>query len=613
MGLRHFAEFTEAHFQKRAHRINIYDKLWHIPDSEATEFSLQLPPTNLFHDAEDETLESPVRGSVLSLNIWEAMPDDYEHLFTSDDKRFELQYWIGGSLYWKGFLQTELMEGEYLANASVTLKATCGLGVLKNYTYEPIAELGGMASIMQILCKCLSNISTAVPGFLDYLYDGCYIFENNTTESLTQSALAQVYVHELVYYDDDDYLDCYSILEDILKRFHLYIIWQGDGFHLRQINQIKQESYTERRYNFATAAYIDNNTVSEHITISTTTVEEAEQNFFLDSSQYRTIYPAWADFTINQDYGVIEDLFSNRFINLAGREVETDYLRLRYNQGTAVAQSYGDEYYQDVLLEYVYSDNKFLALDINLSELVGAVADVRLMLITDDTIYYLKTDGEWSESDSVCLNIDSVGSDSITSDIVPDSGIVRVMFNIQPISLGLPTYVVDLDNSSISIQISEDDYYENETNTRVINSNNNESVEIDLLIGDVPVYENTINIYRGALYYLDGTDYIPTSSWHRYGEVDTATLNELIGDEYSINHAQHIRMLEGTLRAHFNALSVITESNKMYQIISMEYNGLDNEYEMVILEIGEGEGDFLNVKSGGYFRLKSGGRVKLKQ
>lgn len=612
MALKYYAEYKESFFDGHTHRVNIYDNTF---SGSATEKKFRVQPTNLKYNIKDETLESPIRASELIINLWEETPGEFEEFFTTDPKRFEVVYLINSVTYWRGFIQPELFEAPYLYQAPISLRATCGLGGLKNETYEPYNLSHGNVKLFNVITRCLSSLVTSTITL--YIYDSCYITENNVPQGDNISSLNHIYCTEKIFEDEKDgWMNCYEILEHILKRFHLYIVWHGNGFHVLQINANK-DSYYERRYNLSTGAYIGFASVDNSIDISTTQVAESLQNFWLDGSQFLTLYKGWKEFIIKQDYGFIEELLGTRFYNDANRYIDVagtnNKLKLSsISGGSTVINSI---YNQKVIEGFNYSSHQYLNIQLSISEMHNSRGRAIIRIEGASTTYYLNNIGNWVENvPQVSMEFDSVGTASHASDVVPISGDIYIRFEIAPAGLTNRYYVIDIDSSKFYINKSDVGYFVEEENVRELNSNNNKIEDIEVIIGDVPETVNTKLIYKGALYYTPDSEatFTPTSSWTIAGEGDDATLNELVADEYGVNHVKPLKKLEGVLRSHFDILSVVGEGDNKYLIISADYRGWENEWEVVMLQLGYPEG-FLRLKGAGFVLLKGGGKIKLKR
>ena len=145
---------------------------------------------------------------------------EFSFLYTSDPQQYKIVVYHGAILLWQGFVATEIYsEPDIAPPYDVKVTATDGLGVLKEYDFEPAGEQTIRAHLTTLLGQTgLSN--------------GIYTVSSLKEHGRTPADFIDGVLIDLDYHDGDN---CYDTLLDLLKTMRLTITqWSGEWLILRE-------------------------------------------------------------------------------------------------------------------------------------------------------------------------------------------------------------------------------------------------------------------------------------------------------------------------------------------------------------------------------------------
>lgn len=585
--LRHYIEFDEAYFYKRLHRIEIYDA--DMSSGSATELIPQIPPAKLFYDSDEEELTSPIRGSRCEIYLHVDDPDQYDYFFTANKKRFKVIYYINSIVRWHGFVEPELLELPYTTPSVLTLSCTCGLAYLKDKIYSPVNS--GMVTFFDVIQRCIGgNLLTqdAFSGTLT-LYESVYIYATNISQSETASPLKNLYIPETIFYKNDEWLSCYDVLKQVVERLDCYIKCSRDGFYMLQINGLKGNFYL-RNHNLHNGAY-NSYTIANYLETF-----DGTNKYWLSGSQYKEILPGWESLTINQTYEVKESIFADDWTGITyadGINKDTSATGILHvdigeiDPGSTTIESDG-LYRQLIIDSYVYDAGQYLYMKLYLKEINDCSMRCRIRFVGATDEYFLKSDGTWSTTDQTFItDQDEIGYYEIETDPLPESGDLYMTWGASWPGLGAYAdsyYNIDIHNSVFQIKITESEFQTEGEFVRNTNSGYSLKKEIDTSIGEILSVNNNTQIYKTGIFYLSSGVYYPVTAWTVLDAGDNATLNELIADEKAGNYAYNLVKLKGTMAINdLNSMDILQIGSVKFQIISSEFDFLNNEVYLVLL------------------------------
>jgi len=591
-------------------------------------------PLILKTEAPDETLESPIRGSVLTLKMESDTDRQFYSLMTSDGKRFKLAfYWKSGYIWYGWLLPDTYSEPHKPIEYSIAVKASDTLGALKDMKWIDTEgdNFEGKKEILQTIIDILARL-----GLNLNIFESCYIYESHMDSTDDDSPLEQTYFNAEQMYDDGEAKSCYEVLEQLLRRFHLTLRQSNSYFQIIQINAQNAE-YVRRRYDYQ-GNFVNSSNYDPIIEITESSEPDETLCAWVDEWANDIVLPAWKELVLIQNYGLDDNIMNENF-----RYAGPGYVHFPH---------IGDIYpgYSDGLL---FLPTRYPLLDdtkkirsylgeitsgpqiLNIKYTIQAINYVMgKIYLYINTItghkYYLDHEGYWnidnkkpiwwselSEETRYGIEIKSFpicATGSLYIDYVTINSNPRVPELGGTINIDTTLrFVVNINDSYVKLEPVNESFPEELELTTTIDENNNISETYETLIGDLPEYNNKDIIYMGGLYYKDDDGYIATSEWYKKGESETGSLNEVISDQICRNHITPKIKREGNILGEFNISNIIQENGIQFMIINDEINYADDTHKVVLVQIGGGlEGGYLKLKSGGYLRLKSGGRIKLK-
>lgn len=162
----------------------------------------------------------PICGTSIEFQLETKYDGDLREFYTEDNKKFRVEVWRNSILIWKGLVVTEAYAEDMIPCSDILIRATDGLGLLKN---EPF-KLTGKCSLLSIIKYCTDKTE------LYFGYDirvGIYSIESPV---IKKSFLdAQVYP-EILWEQEN----CYEALVALLNTFAMSITQESCSWVLRQ-------------------------------------------------------------------------------------------------------------------------------------------------------------------------------------------------------------------------------------------------------------------------------------------------------------------------------------------------------------------------------------------
>jgi hypothetical protein len=168
----------------------------------------------------DDLLSDPIKGSMVTLNVECDTNFKYIDLYSSEDMVYKMKIYHGVTLYWQGWVSTDYTESYDTPSYTVSITAADGLGILKSIDYKDGGDYyTGRQQEYEIILTLLAKIG------YDQFTEYCNIYEDRMDDDTTDTPMDQVYIENDVFKD----MDCYSVLEEILKKYNAIIRqWNGD-------------------------------------------------------------------------------------------------------------------------------------------------------------------------------------------------------------------------------------------------------------------------------------------------------------------------------------------------------------------------------------------------
>ena len=146
-----------------------------------------------------------VRGTSLELSIETCFDGDLREFYTTDRKKFRVEVYRSGVLFWSGHILPELYSEPYISVPfDVSVTASDGLGLLKNIPFG----LSGKRSVFDVIKYCCEQTGLVLN----------YVFASKLLAT-GMSGVASVYTQAFVDCNAFDDADCYEALEKVLITF----------------------------------------------------------------------------------------------------------------------------------------------------------------------------------------------------------------------------------------------------------------------------------------------------------------------------------------------------------------------------------------------------------
>lgn len=159
-----------------------------------------------------------VRGTSLELSIETCFDGDLREFYTTDRKKFWVEVYRSGVLFWSGHILPELYSEPYISVPfDVSVTASDGLGLLKNIPFG----LSGKRSVFDVIKYCCEQTGLVLN----------YVFASKLLAT-GMSGVASVYTQAFVDCNAFDDADCYEALEKVLITFGSYIKQKDCKWHV---------------------------------------------------------------------------------------------------------------------------------------------------------------------------------------------------------------------------------------------------------------------------------------------------------------------------------------------------------------------------------------------
>jgi hypothetical protein len=188
----------------------------------------------------------PIVGSSLTFEIISSYQLQYQEFFTSSDLKYRVDLFKNGSLYWTGYVQSDIYTEPYVKGSfPIQITATDGLANLKNVNYDASAMTtvngGYCITIDEWLRKNLENLQLFNYGGIDfYIYEAVDLELDNAPASTSPLT----YLH--LNYQAKDGETIYSILEGLMNSFACRIFQKNGAYYILPIDLIYNESIVYR-------------------------------------------------------------------------------------------------------------------------------------------------------------------------------------------------------------------------------------------------------------------------------------------------------------------------------------------------------------------------------
>lgn len=196
-----------------------------------------------------------VRGSGATLNLISKSNFQFIDLHTDDMQKYLIKFYRAGSLYWIGWLDSELYT-ETLTNAiPYPVEFTAAdFNILERLKYlkDEETKYSDITTLLTQLKRCFDKLNLP----FGKLYIGCTTSITDVTLATNETILHKLYIQSSNFYDEDgEACKCDEVVKSILEPFGLMMVQHNADVYIYDYNTVKNNG-SMSCYDFATLSYI---------------------------------------------------------------------------------------------------------------------------------------------------------------------------------------------------------------------------------------------------------------------------------------------------------------------------------------------------------------------
>jgi hypothetical protein len=559
---------------------------------------------------------SVIHGSEAIISLLSTTDFKFTDLFSADARKNRVKVYTGSTLYWIGYILPDIYLEPYVQPTyPVSISAGDGLGQLRNFLFvdgsgDPYTT---NKHHLEILTICLNKLDLGLN-----IWESINIYENSQNSTTADSPLNQTYVDcEIFKNSDDSIMNCYQVVEEILKIWGARILLSQDGsndcaWHIIRVGAM-HSSYQRRKFNSA-GVYQSTESYNPVLTITNASTAKASRRVFINESQMLEFLPAWKEFTTIQKLGLREILPKNGNFDLW-----TDV-----NTPTYWTKSVG---LTTNLKKFIIDNDNLGAYLVDSSSTIGAAESITAENIAVEAstitsiniefrvrpiragftpsasgvIYFEIILGTWRLTSSGWLNspankyvvIEVDGADPrsfdwisvvVADDNIPITGNISIKIYEHVTSVVNSGLVVDY--ARLTLSVNDVVFEDTEEITTTVDSDNNFVPDnINLLMGDVPETDNATAVYNNPLLLSDDSF---TDKWSIKNHDWLTSLLNLLRRIYYFQHLNGTQILRGVIKGDVKRTTVYTDAKNpghIFMTNGIEMNDKYNENTLELIEI----------------------------
>lgn len=202
-----------------------------------------------------------VQGSGASLNLVSESIFQFVDLHTDDMQGYKVKFYRDGSLYWIGWLDSELYEENLSLFPPYPVEFTAAdFNILERLKYRDNEEntYNDVVSMLEHLKRCFMKLSLD----FDKLYIGCTTTADGIELLESETIFHKLYIQSSNFYDEDgEPMSCREVVESIIQPFGLMMIQRDASVYIYDYNTIDSAS-AMKCYNFSDLSYLGSVNVS---------------------------------------------------------------------------------------------------------------------------------------------------------------------------------------------------------------------------------------------------------------------------------------------------------------------------------------------------------------
>ena len=251
----------------------------------------------------DDLYEGLIKGSIAELNIYSATNFQWAALYSTEDMQYRVSIYYDAVLNWRGYITSDNYFEPYdTAPYQVTITATDGLGMLKEYIYKYTTAVvddtyyNGRRLASQIILDILGKIG--ITTFEEYVN----IYAEGMNTGTGDSPFDQLSIDVDVFKD----MYCYDVLTEILKPFNACIRMVNGIYVIYRPVELKLATIYGRTFTGPTTKTSTNYAPLQYISRSThvTDVNDVNGGTLMIQKPAKKV-------TVTQDYGSKESWIEN--------------------------------------------------------------------------------------------------------------------------------------------------------------------------------------------------------------------------------------------------------------------------------------------------------------
>ncbi len=265
-----------------------------------------------FLSSSDDLFSGPIKGSMVTLNMWSETNFQYVSMYSAANlsKRLSIYYGDAKVLYWRGYLTPEYSEPYDDPPYEVSITANDGLGLLKDMPYKYTTTTKndtfytGRRFESQVILDILGKIG--VTEFKEF----CNLYDTLMDDDVSDSPFDQAQIDVSVFGEtDDDIMSCYDVLVEVLKKYNAVIRHSRGFFWIYRPIELMTDGDVNYRY-FTAYATKTNDTLEgdPNVNIRRDGVSSNVTDF---NGGMLLMQTPLSKFTAEQDYGSRESWLSN--------------------------------------------------------------------------------------------------------------------------------------------------------------------------------------------------------------------------------------------------------------------------------------------------------------
>ena len=546
-----------------------------------------------------------IRGSEARIQFYSDSPYTYLDLFTSGKTEYYINITRNGGAFWHGFLypsvyQQDLSGAPYV----VELTASDGLGRLDQVEFKNDSSyLFGEYSLHNIIFRCLyfANLPRTMK-----------ICTGLTSNATTSEFLYNHYLNTFAFIDDDEFLNCKDVINEILTACNCRIYQVKQAFHIIGFTAYNDDTITTQNYD--EDGLYSGTSRFDPITITAADASLGTSIFSLLEGAYLSVELPAKEVTVINSFAEKESLMKGNFKPMYWSDTDelefwdnTDDLTLEQaddneslfikgtiNRTTTTPDfiKHTHNFLNDTLkVGYIFSFSALAESGIT----TGANINLMVKYYSGAFTYYLQDDYSWSTSSNY-LNIIipnnkwkdfEIETDVLT--MTTTTGNYIEIYISQLFGFGITPSATDgvyIKNFKMQ-NIAPVESLEKEV-VQTVNDDFEESKKVNIRIGATGIERNDIKyVAPGSIQTLSGglvTDF--TNVYDTYDD-----LSDLLADTYKQNYLTPREVLSCSIFGYAHQTNVIYDSNhsKYYLIVaqSIDCKKGVNDFELYEIDIPE--------------------------